>query len=651
VISDKKIDSGFCKEKEKEIKYLISSILEIKRQKGKENQDEVPVIKLGRRLVQRSNKKLSEQILDYLIERYYIDHKRLPAKEELIDMMINFLGNIQKTPNFYKLKNEKSQIVFEKSIKNKIGKGKYGQIYKFKLDSSQTKKNEKYLAYKYQISGIPYNINIHFTSAVLLILYGFQPKYYNQFFMEIGSYENKNKQRVFQNILSEGKEVVEKLVIYNAENIVEKNIKWYILFNFTNISDQIHNLMKLLFNNELIKIDLRCLNTEQKHINSNKYIFCLERYRDTFVKYKNEVINELDKLLAIKEEFLINFIKFRTERGCFNVSNEDLANQVGYISSCYKVLKISELELTSFQKIFFESKKNFNNHFEINPTFTWMLFLLFKFYILTKKQYDDYVNMYNNKSKSYEKIAIKIREGNYSFQEQKEEEEIEDDNNIKEAYEEDIKKEEIKNEEIDEESKKEIIKKEVDEYNKDSEIKEGKNENNDIIEIKEIQDKIGNTIGKEEKIEIKEKISKKVKNSFSVKYQNKNTKHDFRLKLNAISCKSSNNIIQECNKKKKSLGKLGRNKKHRHKHKINNIKLRKPKFAINKILFGNIKTENNRFEDISRNNNNLNNNSLFIDNNVSEINSVRSPKKEKKFKKLDLSFNWKKVQGKNINNN
>ena len=96
---------------------------------------------------------------------------------------------------------------------------------------------------------------------------------------------------------------------------------------------------------------------------------------------------------------------------------------------------------------------------------------------------------------------------------------------------------------------------------------------------------------------------------------------------------------------------MGRNKKHRHKHKINNIKLRKPKFAINKILFGNIKTENNRFEDISRNNNNLNNNSLFIDNNVSEINSVRSPKKEKKFKKLDLSFNWKKVQGKNINNN
>jgi hypothetical protein len=57
--------------------------------------------------------------------------------------------------------------------------------------------------------------------------------------MEIGSYENKNKQRVFTNVSKD-------FAIYKAENIIGKNIKWYILFNFTNISDQIHNLMKLI---------------------------------------------------------------------------------------------------------------------------------------------------------------------------------------------------------------------------------------------------------------------------------------------------------------------------------------------------------------------------------------------------------------------
>ena len=715
MISEKKIEPVFCKDKE--IKDLIESILEIKRQKGKENKDETPAIKLGRRLVQRSNKKLSRQILEYLIERYDIDNNKLPTKEELIDIMINFLGNIQKTPNFYNLKNEKSEIVLDNSSNNIIGKGLYGKIHKYKLDSSQTKKDEKCLAYKDQIQGIPYTIDVHFTSAILLVLYGFQPKYYNQFFMEIGSYENKNKQRVFQNLFSQGKNIVQNLINNIGENIIEKNIKWFILFNFTNISDQVHNSMKLLFNNELIKIDLRCLNTEQKYHNSNKYIYCFERYRDIFDKYKNEVINELNKLLAIKEEFLINFILFRTERGCFNVSNEDLVNQIGYISSCYKVLKISESEKTYFKKIFTASKKNFEKHFEINPTFTWMLYLLFKLYILTKKQYFDYVDMFNSKSNSYEKIAKKIREGKYpiiSLQQNEEEEieeEIESDNNIKEVLEENIKNEEIKkenkeeikeekkderikneeikeekkeekikneeikekkkeenikNEEIKEEKKEENIKneeikeettrKEIDGYNGNIEIKDGKsgkNEensdiNNDIIEIKEKIDKV---IEKEEKVSIKEKEIKKVKNSFSCKYQKRNKKNNFLLKNNDISFKSSNNIIKERNRKKSSLGKSIKTKKHKRKRKTANIKLAKPKFAFNKIIFSKIKTENNRIDDNSRNNNILNNNSLFTEINLSEINSNKSPRKKNKFKKLDLSYNWKKVPLTKINNN
>ena len=638
MISDKfseKIEPVFCKEKN--IKDLIKSILEIKRQKRNENENETLIIKLGRRLVQRSNTKLSEQILDYLIERYDIDHKKLPTKEELIDMMINFLGNIQKAPYFYKLKNENSEIVFDNSIKNKIGKRLYGNIYKFKLDPSQTKKDKKYLAYKAQNSGIPYPIDVHFTSAVLLVLYGFQPKYYNQFFMEIGSYKNKNKQREFIN-------VSRNTPIYNIENVIEANIKWYILFNFANISDQIHNIMKLLFNNEFIKIDLRSLNTENKHIKSKKYLFCFERYWETFNKYKNEVINELDKLLAIKEEFLINLIKFRTERGCFNVSNEDLANQIGYISSCYKVLNILNIDKVSFEKIFSESVKNFNNHFKINPTFTWMLYLLFKIYILTKSQYIDYINKFNSKSKSYEKIAMIIREGKYSFisQQQIEEEEINEeikiDNNIKEACEEDIKKEEINNEEIKEEKIEEInneeikeeikieeIKeenkkklkfeemeeeniREVDEHNDDINIKEGKNEKNDILEINELNGKIDNIIEKEGKETKKEKAIRKIKNSLSYINKNKNIKSIFKLK-------------------------------------INNIKLAKPQFALNKITFGNIKTENNDSKDISRNNNNLNNYSLSIEN-LSEINSYKLPTKIKKYTKLNLSYNWSKVSGK-----
>ena len=58
--------------------------------------------------------------------------------------------------------------------------------------------------------------------------------------MEIGNYDNKSKYRVFQNFPSKN------------IRIDEKNIKFLILYNFTNISDQVNNLMLRISNNELI---------------------------------------------------------------------------------------------------------------------------------------------------------------------------------------------------------------------------------------------------------------------------------------------------------------------------------------------------------------------------------------------------------------
>ena len=93
---NEKIDSELVANDESIIKDLIKSIISIKRQINKENNNETPEVKLGRRLEQRSAIKLSEEILDHLITRYQLDNNKLPNKEELINMMINFLGSIQK---------------------------------------------------------------------------------------------------------------------------------------------------------------------------------------------------------------------------------------------------------------------------------------------------------------------------------------------------------------------------------------------------------------------------------------------------------------------------------------------------------------------------------------------------------------------------
>lgn len=105
-----KIDFEFSEEEQAEIKNTIKNILEIKRQKEQESKNESAEIKLGRRLEQRSNPELSEQILKHIIMRYKIDNNKLPHQEELIKLMIDFLGNIQKPSEFYNLKNSESEI-------------------------------------------------------------------------------------------------------------------------------------------------------------------------------------------------------------------------------------------------------------------------------------------------------------------------------------------------------------------------------------------------------------------------------------------------------------------------------------------------------------------------------------------------------------
>ena len=114
----------------------------------------------------------------------------------------------------------------------KVGEGTNGKVYSIKPGKLIAKKSQKDLAYKLKQSGIPYNIDIHMSSAALLALYEFQPKYYNQYFMAIGKYENKSKERTFIRVL---KGLIE------IGLITTKNIKWYILFLFKNIRYQVHN--------------------------------------------------------------------------------------------------------------------------------------------------------------------------------------------------------------------------------------------------------------------------------------------------------------------------------------------------------------------------------------------------------------------------
>ena len=394
------IDSNFDKEKKKKIENLIQSILNIKREKEKESDNETLEVKMSRRLEERSDSKLSRSILYHLIQRYEIDNNRLPKKVELMKCVVNFLGNIQKSPNYYNLKNSKNEVSNIK-LGNNIGNGLHGKVYSFRLDSSQTKKKIKNIAFKKEKEeGVPYPIDVHITSAILLALYDFQPKYYNKYFMEIGSYKNKSIQRIFKKISFENK------------IMIENNIKFYILYNFTNISDQIQNSMERTLNNEFIKIDLRRLNSERLYKNIEKYLNIFDEHQDIFVDNKEKIIKELDKLFLLNEIFLIDLIKFRTQRGCFNIDPKDLSIQIDCISSSYKVIKISKKNGMSLRQILMDCKKVYNNlHLGTNPAFSWMLYMLLKHQILNDQQYDEYIKKFNEKSEKFSFISKRIIKG------------------------------------------------------------------------------------------------------------------------------------------------------------------------------------------------------------------------------------------------
>ena len=393
-----KIDSTFLNKKRK-INELIQSILNIKRQEANENKNETLEIKLGRRLEQRSYDKLSKEILEHIITRYEIDNKVLPTREELIKLMINFLGNIQKTPDYYNLKNGKEDK-YLRILNCRVGKGVNGKIYSIKPDELITKKLKKTLAFKLAKIGKPYNIDIHISSAALLAYYDFQPKYYNKFFMEIGKYEKKNKERIFINV---------KKDLNIDKQLIIKNIRWYILYNFTNIKDQVQNLMIRIINEEFIKIDIGTFNSEYKDYNISYILNLIYNNLPIFQKYKKIVINELNKILTINEEFLLDLIIFRTRRGCFNnIDKEDLAIHFDCISSSYKVIKLNFLD--KFPETFKKYKHFSNNkHFLYNLALSWMLYDFTLSKLLTPSEYNHYIKKFNQKACKFENIAVKIR--------------------------------------------------------------------------------------------------------------------------------------------------------------------------------------------------------------------------------------------------
>ena len=311
--------------------------------------------------------------------------------------MIDFLGNIQKSPDFYKLSNNKNELLFKTD--ELIGSGSHATIYSFKLKNNRTKKDDKKLALKIQNYGNPFTLDIHINSAILLALYGFQPKYYNNIFMELGNYPNKSQQREFHPINGN----------YFKQITINKNIKWLILFNLANMADQTYNFMERKTNGELTKIDINHFNSETRDSNIQNNLIYFNKYEDIFKQNKEIIIKELNKIFNIKEKFLIDLIIFRTGRGCFEISNKILSREINCLSSSYKVVKINDD--TSFIKILYKSKENFNKfHLAYNPALSWMLYIFFQKNILNKEQYIECIDKFNEISEKFSKIAKNIEE-------------------------------------------------------------------------------------------------------------------------------------------------------------------------------------------------------------------------------------------------
>ena len=331
------------------------------------------------------------------------------------------------------------------------------------------------------------------SSAVLLAFYDFQPKYYNQYFMEIGKYENKSKERTFIKIKFDE-------IIFNE--VKASNIGWYILFNFTNIRDQIHNAMLRTINEEFIKIDIRTFNSEYKQSKISRNLDYILNNMNIFKKNKKIIVNELNKILIINEEFLLDLIIFRVKRGCFNnINKEDLAINFDCISSSYKVMKLNNLD--DFSVSFENYKKTFNNkHFENNLALSWMLYNFFVNQVLTQIEYEDYINKFNEKAEKFEQIAIKIRNEEIPNVHLKEDK-LKEDNLKKEAI-------DIEDNAIDKENKK------IDDNNiylpkdKKDNIENKEFENNELPKYETLELKINHNIRK--RINIKNGQNNNVKN-------------------------------------------------------------------------------------------------------------------------------------------
>ena len=460
------------------INNLIKDILNIKRQIDYEGLNEKPIIKLGRRLEQRSNEKLSKQILEHIITRYSIDNKVLPTKDQLITLMINYLGNIQKSPDSYNLNNEPIKSSRLKRLYKPIGKGVNGIIYSFKPDELNTKKSRKKLAFKDQKVGTPYNIDKHIVSAILLAYYDFQPKYYNKYFMEVGTYDNKSDERSFK---------IVKTSCIEPQKLIEDKMKWYILYNFANIGDQVHNFMERTINKDFVKIDIKSFNSESKYSNMVPYLNYLDFYQESFRKKKNDIIYELNKILLIKEEFILDLILFRTERGGFNnIKKENIADHFDFLSSSYNVLILTyKDDFKDIYNKYIDFLKN--NHCEYNIPLSYIFLYFLKINVFTKLKYKDYVYMFKSKAKNIQEFAQKIRKGEIKIEKKKE---------IKIKITKEINEKKEVNKEIKEETKIENKEKEIGEYigkifNKEIEINkiELKNNLKNEIEIKEEKNK------------------------------------------------------------------------------------------------------------------------------------------------------------------
>ena len=119
------------------------------------------------------------------------------------------------------------------------------------------------------------------------------------------------------------------------------------------------------------------------------------------------IIKELNKILNIKEDFILDLIVFRTMRGGYTIKNKHLLKEIYCLSSCYKIIEVKGK--TSFMDILNQSKSYFKKgHLEFNPALTWMIYIFYQKNILNEQEYNEYINKFNEMAEKYEHIAQDI---------------------------------------------------------------------------------------------------------------------------------------------------------------------------------------------------------------------------------------------------